>query len=285
MIDLSIIIVNYNNRQFLADCLNSIYQPGNNLSLEVIFVDNNSSDDSVDFVKQRFPQVRIIQNKTNVGFSKANNKGLAVYQGRCALLLNTDTIVKPGSLGQMVRFLDANQNIGAVGPQLLNTDGTPQHQGALLAKKFWLSNKPVSVDYVLGAALMVRREIVDKIGGLDENFFFSNDDLDWCRRIRKAGWPIYFVPQAQIIHHGGLTTKHFSCKAFVEGFRGGLYFAKKHYGRLVYQIYRFILILGLLIMIPAMLGNKDKLTAYCEILVIAVKGDIKAHYEEDSSAK
>jgi len=291
MIDLSIIIVNYNNKQFLPDCLSSIYQSTKKISLEVIFVDNNSSDNSVAFVKEKFPQVKIIQNKTNLGFCRANNKGLAVYQGRHALLLNTDTIVGAGALDQMVSFLDANQRIGAIGPKLLNTNGTPQHQGGLLAKKFWLSKEPIPVNYVLGAALMVRREVIDKVGGLDENFFFSNDDLDWCRRMRKAGWPVYFLPQAQITHHGGFTTKQFNHKAFVEGFRGGLYFAKKHYGWLAYQLYRILLIFGLLIIISAAffiypwLKNKEKVSAYQEILIIAIKGEIIPHYEENPATK
>lgn len=194
MTDLSIIIVNYNGSKFLEDCLNSVYRGTNKTDFEFIFIDNHSSDNSVEIVRANFPRVRIIENQQNLGFCKANNQGLKICQGRYALLLNTDTVVKDGALDRMVEFMDAHPEAGAGGPKLLNPDGTPQHQGALFNKKFWLSKSPVKVDYVIGACLMVRREVIDKVGGLDENFFFSNDDLDWCRRIRKAGWDVYFLP-------------------------------------------------------------------------------------------
>ncbi len=284
MIDLSIIIVNHNGRKLLEDCLNSVYHNTHKINFEIIFVDNNSSDDSVEFVKTKFPSVRIIQNKENLGFSGGNNQGLKVHQGRYALLLNTDTVVKNGAFDRMLEFMDQNPKAGACGPRLMNSDGTPQHQGGLFARKFWLSKVPVKVDYVLGACLMVRREVVDKVGGLDENFFFSNDDLDWCRRMRKAGWDVYFVPQAEVIHFGGFTIKRFNRRLFVEGFRGGLYFCKKHYGNLIFQIYRALLAA---VMLAAMffaalfyplLKNKEKLGAFWQIFLISLSGEIIPKY-------
>ena len=283
MTDLSIIIVNYNNRDFLADCLNSIYNSTHKASFEIIFVDNHSADDSVAFVRNKYPEVKIIENGANLGFCRANNRGLQIYRGRYALLLNTDTVVKDGALDALLEFMDAHPEAGAAGPKLLNIDGTPQHQGGLFNRKFWLSKNPVKVDYVIGAALMVRREVIDKVGGLDENFFFSNDDLDWCRRIRKAGWGIFFLPQAEVVHFGGYTIKKFNQRIFVEGFRGGLYFCRKHYGVFVYQIYRALLALALLpvilvttILYP-LLSNKALPGAFLKILLICLSGKITSY--------
>ena len=289
MTDLSIIIVNYNDQRFLKDCLSSVYNETPHIKFEIIFVDNNSSDNSVALVRQEFPKVKIIQNKENLGFCKANNQGLKIFQGRHALLLNTDTIVKSRALEKMVGFMDANPNVGVCGPRLLNPDGTPQHQGGLFNRRFWLSKKSIKVDYMLGACLMVRREIVNKVGGLDENFFFSNDDLDWCRRITKAGWGVYFLPQAEVIHYGGFTTKRFNQRIFVEGFRGGLYFSKKHYGSFIYYAYRFLLAFSMLIAIfftalfYPLLKNKQKLAAFVQILGISIKGEIYPSYGKDKN--
>lgn len=286
MHDLSIIIVNYNDSKFLQDCLSSVYDKTRKISFEIIFVDNNSCDNSLEIVSKSFPRVKIIKNEQNLGFCKANNIGLKIYQGRYALLLNTDTIVKEGAFDQLVEFMDANPKIGACGPKLLNQDQTPQHQGGLFNKKFWLSEKPTRVDYVIGACIIVRREVIEKVGGLDENFFFSNDDLDWCRRIRKAGWDVYFLPQAEVIHYGGFTIKRFNQRLFVEGFRGGLYFCKKHYGNLIYQTYRFLLASCLLLIIVPMalfyplLPNKQKFFAFLQILNISIKGQIYPSYDK-----
>ncbi|MDD5593560.1 MAG: lipid-A-disaccharide synthase-related protein [Candidatus Margulisbacteria bacterium] len=284
MIDLSIIIVNYNDRRFLEGCLNSVYNSTHKASFEIIFVDNHSTDDSVEYVKTHYPKVRLVENTANLGFCRANNRGLKVYRGRYALLLNMDTVVKDGAFDQMLEFMDSHPEAGACGPKLLNADGTPQHQGGLFNRKFWLATQPVKVDYVIGAALMVRREVIDRVGGLDENFFFSNDDLDWCRRIRQAGWQVYFLPQAEVVHFGGFTINRFKQKLFVEGFRGGLYFSRKHYGNLIYQIYRVLLILT---MVPAilvssllypLLTNKGKRGAFIQILMIAIRGELLPKY-------
>jgi uncharacterized protein (TIGR03492 family) len=280
MTDLSIIIVNYNNRNFLEECLNSIYRSTHKVSFELILVDNHSADDSVEFVKNNFPAARIIENSANLGFCRANNRGLKIYRGRYALLLNTDTVVKDGAFDALVEFMDAHPEAGAAGPKLLNADGTPQHQGGLFNRKFWLSKDPVKVGYVIGAALLVRREVIDKVGGLDENFFFSNDDLDWCRRIRKAGWGVFFLPQAEVVHYGGYTIKKFNQRIFVEGFRGGLYFCRKHYGVLAYQLYRALLVLVALpvllvsfILYP-FLSNKALPGAFWKIFLICLSGQI-----------
>ncbi|MFH1389831.1 MAG: glycosyltransferase family 2 protein [Candidatus Margulisiibacteriota bacterium] len=281
MIDLSIIIVNYNGEKLLTDCLRSIYGSTHKTSFEVILVDNRSTDNSLRLVKELFPKVEIIKNEENFGFCKANNQALRVYHGRYALLLNNDTIVKDKALDRMVEFMDAHPGAGACGPKLLNPDGTVQHQGGFFAREFWISPTPVTVNYLIAACLLIRRTTIDQVGLLDENFFFSNDDLDYTRRIVKAGWKIYFVPQAEVVHLGGYTINLFRKEIFVEGFRGGLYFCKKHYGLIAYQFYRWLVVFLLLpvILITALiypwLKNKEKLTAYLEILRIFVKGELR----------
>ena len=284
MFDLSIILVNYNGSKFIENCLNSIYKVTHEINFEIILVDNNSTDNSIEIVKTKFPGATIIKNPRNLGFCKANNLGLKIYRGRYAMLLNTDTITQDGAFDQMVDFMDRNNDAGACAPKLLNPDNSPQHQGGFFAQRFWLSDKPVKVNFAVGACLLVRRKVIDKIGGLDENFFFGNDDLDWCLRIRKAGWNIYYLPQAEVIHYGGFTTKRFNPGLYVEGFRGGLYFAKKHYGKLAYQIYRSILVIfiSLLIIISIpfypFLKNKPRLGTYWEILKVCFKGQILPTY-------
>ena len=207
MKDLSIIIVNANNQRLLKECLQSIDKNTHKISFEIIISDNASTDGSQEMVKDDFPQVKLIENKENLGFAKANNQALKIYQGRYALLLNNDTLVKDSALDKMVEFMDQNQETGACGPKLLNTDGSTQHQGGLLAKRFWKAKDPRPVDFIIGAALLVRKEVIDKVGMMDENLFFYNEDLDWCLRIRKAGWKIFFLPQAEIIHYGGQSSK------------------------------------------------------------------------------
>lgn len=277
MIDLSIIIVNYNGAKLLEDCLRSIYDTVKKATFEVIVVDNHSEDGSP-LILKKYPKVELIANDENVGFCKANNQALKIYHGRYALLLNNDTVVKEGALDKLVEFMDAHPGAGACGPKLLNRDGTIQHQGGMLGRRFWLATKPVTVNYLIAACLLVRRGTIDRIGLLDENFFFSNDDLDYTRRIVKDGWKIYFVPQAEVFHYGGYTTNLFKKMIFVEGFRGGLYFCRKHYGLIAYQLYRW---LGALLLLPVILltaltypwlKHKDKLAAYLEILAIFVKG-------------
>ncbi|MGB9612606.1 MAG: glycosyltransferase family 2 protein [Candidatus Margulisiibacteriota bacterium] len=273
MVDLSIIIVNTNNKELLENCLKSIYAHTHRVTFEIIVVDNNSHDGSQQMVKNNFPKVILIENKENVGFIAASNQGLRRFKGRYALLLNDDTIVKDFAFDYLIEFMDNHPTVGACGPKLLNTNGTIQRQGGILGKKFWLSQKPIEVRFLVGACLMVRREVIEKVGILDENLFFYNDDLDWCLRIRKAGWKIYYLPQAEVVHYGGYSSKRvFNPKLFIEGFKGGLYFCRKHYGEFAYQIYRFLLAGSLCLVLPFSAFNPLKFYAYLEIIKIALLG-------------
>ena len=279
MTDLSIIIVNLNNIRILKECLDSVYKTTKKYTFEITVVDNGSTDGSQVMIKELFPQVKLIKNNENLGFAKANNQGLKITAGRYSLLLNNDTIAKEGAFDRMIEFMDNHPKAGACGPKLLNIDGTIQHQGSIIGKKFWRSTAPVEVDFVVGACLMARKEAIDKVGLMDENLFFYNDDLDWCMSIRKAGYKVYYLPQAEVMHYGGYSNKGtFNRRIFVEGFKGGLYFVRKHYGIIPYFLYKAILFAGIVIYLPFFLISypfkpknfTDRLFAYIEILKLPI---------------
>ncbi len=232
--DLSVVIVNWNARAFLGPCLDSVFASQDGLKLEVTVVDNASSDDSVAFLAERYPQVHLIANDRNRGFAAANNQALARATGRYAMLLNPDTEVAPGTLGQMVRFLDDHPQAGVVGPKLVLRRGQIQggaagyepspwtvfnysfflyklaprlFRGMWLAKRQYHAPTPIEVDWVSGAALMARMATVRQAGLLDEGYFMYAEDVDWCRRIRGAGWRVYCLPAAQVMHLIGRSTR------------------------------------------------------------------------------
>lgn len=263
--DLSVIIVNYNVRQFLENSLTSVFRALEGLKGEVFVVDNASDDGSVEMVKSKFPNVRLIENPANVGFARANNIALRQTSGRYILLLNPDTIVQEDTLKTMIRFLDDHPEAGLAGCKILNPDGTFQLPcrrsfptpwvaftkifglSALFPKSrlfgrynltFLSPDETYPVDAVSGSFMMLRREVYEKVGGLDEAFFMYGEDLDWCYRIQQAGYRVYYVPRTQIIHFKGESTrrsdideirmfyqamqlfveKHFSSSLFVEVF-------------------------------------------------------------------
>lgn len=250
--DLSIIIVNWNTRDLLAQCLASIYAHPPGGDFEVIVVDNASADDSVAMVCERFPQVKLLQNDHNPGFAAANNQAIAQSNGRYILLLNPDTVVKSGALGALVTFMDEHPEAGAAGSMLLNPDGTLQpscHPAPTLSREMWrlfhmdavyplalyrMADWPVDaprpVDTVQGASLIVRREVIDQVGLLDESYFMYSEEVDWCRRIHQAGWQIYWVPQSHVVHFGGQSTRQVAATMFVQLYRAKLQYFRKHYG-------------------------------------------------------
>jgi GT2 family glycosyltransferase len=231
--DLSVIIVNRNTRELLRACLASLRENGEGLALEVIVVDNGSSDGSVELVRDRFPESVLIRNEQNTGFAYPNNQGIAVSRGRYLMLLNSDTEVRPGALRRLVGFMDAHPEAGACGPRLLYPDGRLQRSVAsfptlwlhlcdmlLLDRLFpgsrifsnmeeWFDHAATRpVEHLMGAALLVRREAIDEVGPLDECFRIHFNDVDWCWRIHHAGLKLYFVHDAEIMHHGSVTTRN-----------------------------------------------------------------------------
>jgi hypothetical protein len=276
--DLSVIITSWNTGDLLLNSLNSIIYNPDFVSLEVIVVDNASNDGSVRMVYERFSQVHLIENTENVGFARANNQAIQQALGKYVLLLNSDTIVKPNALQKLVNFMDNHPEAGAAGARLLNPDGTLQpncyieptllrellrmfHLSALLPRSCyhmedWDLKKPREVNIVQGACLVLRREALDQVGLLDENFFFYSEDIDLCYRLRKARWNIYWVPNAEIIHYGGQSSQLVAADSFIHLYRGKLQYMRKHHGRLVGMAYKFILFaasLSRIVLVPFIL--------------------------------
>ncbi|MCI0513412.1 glycosyltransferase family 2 protein [candidate division KSB1 bacterium] len=227
---LSIIIVNFNALELLKKCLESIQQ-NTRLSPEIILIDNHSTDGSVEFIRKHYPEIRFIENHANVGFSRANNQGLKFCQGDYILFLNNDTEILPHSLEKLVQFLEANPQVGAVGPMLLYPDGSFQYSTGRFPSIWneWKTRQIMekldrgdihfrhkfasqfqhqqAVDWITGACILTRAKLVMELGGFDEKMFMFFEDVDLCKRIQKAGCRIVYFPDAKVIHHQGVTYK------------------------------------------------------------------------------
>jgi len=228
--DLSICIVNWNTEKLLRQCLSSIYKKTHGVSFEIIVVDNASQDGSVEMLKKEFPQCKIILSNHNLGFSKANNLAIKQARGKYILFLNPDTKLKTQAITSMIRFLEENPSYGAVGCKLLNKDDsiqftcarkfpTPFNQFCFLALldrvfpsskffsspeiKYWDHLKSRDVDCLSGACIMTRKEIIDRLGGFNENYFMYAEDIELCYRIQKNAWRIYYLGQEEIFHFSG----------------------------------------------------------------------------------
>lgn len=224
--DLSISIVSWNTRDILDQCLASVYDTADGLKLEVIVVDNASIDGSADMVREKYPRAIVIANTENRGFAAANNQALEIARGRYFLLLNPDTVCRPGALETLIGFMDSKPRCGAAGPMVLNPDGSLQYSWARFPS-FWneirgkldrriagVSQVPKTpdevralgafrVDWVGGCCLMARRDAIAQVGPMDESLFMYCEETDWCMRFSKAGWEVWVEPAAEIIHFGG----------------------------------------------------------------------------------
>ncbi|MEX0303295.1 MAG: glycosyltransferase family 2 protein [Leisingera sp.] len=223
--DLSIVIVNWNTRDLLRDCLHSVEAGTGSLEVEILVVDNASSDGSADMVRAEFPRVQLIENPENLGFAAGNNAALRQASGRFVMLLNTDTLVHGAVLPEAVAWLDAHPDAGVIGPRVLNSDGsvqpscsafpslkhlTMQALGLTRIARWdsyrmtgWDRSSELNVDVISGAAMFVRREAMEEVGLLDEAFFFYGEETDWCHRFGRAGWRLVFVPIPEVTHFGG----------------------------------------------------------------------------------
>lgn len=266
MTKLSIVIVSWNTSDLLAACLNSVYAFQPSESFEVWVVDNDSKDNSVQMVRDCFPQVVLIENENNVGFAQANNQAIDLCRGEYVLLLNPDTEVKANALDALVTFLDETPQAGGAGSRLLNPDGSLQrscHPAPTLKREFWRlfhmdtfrpygvydiyswdTNLSREVDVLQGASLLVRKEILDTIGFLDGDYFMYSEEVDLCFRIQQAGWKLYWVPISEVIHYGGQSTKQVATEMFMQLYLGKLKYFRKHYGRFAGLIYKLILVLA-----------------------------------------
>lgn len=241
--DLSICIVSWNTQELLRQCLRSTCIATRGVDYEVLVVDNASGDGSQDMVRREFPAARLFVNEVNTGFAVGSNLAVENSIGRNILLLNSDTLVMPGTLEAMTRFLDEHPETGVIGCRLIFPDGTPQVsyrkfpsltreylRSILLAKAYHRiaplrsvleplvhgqgPNDRRSVDWVSGACLMTRKEVFDQIGMLDERFFMFCEEIDWCYRARQAGWDIQYIPDVSVIHYGGESSKHHRLRTY-----------------------------------------------------------------------
>lgn len=252
--DLSIVIVNWNTRDMLRDCLASVYLGLGGLKTEIFVVDNGSTDGSPAMLAREFPQVNVIANTDNRGFAAANNQALALARGRHVLLLNTDTLVHDSVLPDCVAFLDANPRIGVMGPRILNRDGSVQASSTrypsllrLLGQTLGLNHIPAldgyrmsgwdrramrHVEVISGCAMFVRHAAMDAVGLLDDAFFFYGEETDWCRRFADAGWQVVFAPVGEITHFGGGSVRNLNHRRDIMLTEGTVRLHRKHGGLL-----------------------------------------------------
>ena len=253
---LSVIIVNYNVKFYLEQCLESVRRASKGLQVETFVVDNLSTDGSVAYLRERFPEVTFIENRENVGFARANNQAIRQSKGRYVLLLNPDTFVGEDTLARMVEFMEAHPEAGGAGAYMLNADGTfaPESRRGLptpfvafckmsgLTKLFPKSrllgryymgyldaNEVNEIEAISGACMMLRREALDKVGLLDEDFFMYGEDIDLSYRVLKGGYKNYFIP-TRMLHYKGESTAKNSYRYAYTFYQAMRLFFRKHYG-------------------------------------------------------
>lgn len=278
MVDLSIVIVNWNVSDLLRRCLRSIVAscelqtPSLAFGLrvmEVIVVDNGSMDGSVEMLRREFPWVQLIVNRENLGFTRGSNQGIQTSRGRYVLLLNPDTELVGNALPLMLDYMDGHPQVGALGPQLRYPDGSIQPsrrrfptlataflESTILQQWFprnrvldhyYLNDQPddtlQEVDWVVGACILLQREAIEQVGLLDESVFMYSDELDWCRRAKSAGWRVIYLPAAQVIHHEGQSSEQAVAARHIHFQKAKIYYFRKHHGRWAGSILRIFLLL------------------------------------------
>jgi len=301
-LEVSIVIVNWNTKRLLLDCLASIYETVKNISMEIWLVDNASKDGSVEAVRHTYPGVNIIQNQKNMGFAAANNQAFSKIKGRYALLLNTDTVLTEGAVETIYNFLEHQSDVGMACGQLLNADGSCQNSFAnfpsitslvfveallqlLFPKKYPSKRKtkfrPMEVDSCIGACMMVRGEAMETVGWLDESFFFFFEETDWAYRMKQAGWRVYIVPSARIFHLQGQSVGH-SIRSRLLFYRSRyIYFKKWHkniYGLICGIIFARLLVnaglnlIGLVGTLGLHTGIRKRLATYAKLISWHLEG-------------
>lgn len=254
---LSIVIVCWNDLKVIRDCLHSIYAGTHSIDFQVIVSDNGSTDGSVEFIRQNYPQVLLIENRANLGFSKGNNVGIRASRGEYVLILNPDTITHDGALDKWVQFADRHPEAGGFGCRVLNPDGSYQGSArpfptiwrdliaalylrpvAYVSDRFisdtyvgWQGDTERLIDWQSGCCVMFRGDLIRQLGGFDEQFFYHREEVDLCRRVWQAGWPIIYTPEASITHLGGQSVNRFPIKFALETYRSRYRYFYKYYGR------------------------------------------------------
>ena len=266
--DLSIIIVNWNTRELLAGCLEAVQ--GDlpsiaHISTETFVVDNASTDGSAAMVRGRFPWVTLLENSANTGFAGGNNLAFRECNGRYILLLNPDTEIRPGGLAALLEFMESNPEAGAAGARLLNSDGSLQqscYRAPTPGRELWLlfhldklfpgyvtysmakwdTDQPRRVDVLKGACILLRREVIDQEHLFDEEYFMYSEEVDLCHRTHTAGWSLHWVPQAQVVHHEGQSTRQAAASMFLHLYRAKLLYFRKNGGQGAARSYKLVLL-------------------------------------------
>lgn len=264
--DLSIIIVNWNTRGPLLNCLASIFQHAGGLTCGVIVVDNGSRDGSVEAVKEKYPGVKIIANPSNLGFARANNQAIRLTSNPYCLLLNSDAALTPGALKGMIEFMEKNPFAGIAGAKLLNRDGSMQNSfdniptlttellnksllRAIFPQKYPNKKSPIAapleVESIIGACMLIRRNALNEVGLLDEDYFLFLEETDLCLRMQKAGWKIFYLPQIHVYHLQGQSKAIDPGRTWIEYYRSLYTFFKKHRSSCIYFTLRTLRVVKL----------------------------------------
>jgi GT2 family glycosyltransferase len=269
-LDVSVVIVSFNTRDVLRECLASVFRETREVSFEVIVVDNASADGSADMVATEFPQVRLIRNTENRGFAAACNQGILVTRGRYVLLLNPDTRVLEDAVARTVAYADGHHNAAAVGCQVLNTDGTVQRtcfrypsvlhvalSGLALDRlpfgrcffgrermRDWKRDSEREVEVVTGSCMLLRREAMEEVGLMDEAYFVYGEEADWCFRCGRVGWRVLFTPHARVFHAGDRSTRLVLTAMHVQLRRSILIFIERHYGHAARACANYLMVLS-----------------------------------------
>jgi N-acetylglucosaminyl-diphospho-decaprenol L-rhamnosyltransferase len=254
--DLSIVIVNYQSKEALLTCLATLEDAAPGLSRETVVIDNDSRDGTPDALARETPATRVIANAENVGYARAVNQGIRATTGTFVLVMNPDCELRPAAVRRLVDYLRTHARVAIVGPRILNPDGSieysarsfPDHftflfnRYSLLTRLFpnnrwtrryllsdWDHASVRDVDWLSGACVVARREAIDQVGGMDEAFFMFNEDVDWCKRMRLAGWVNAYVPDAVCVHHIGASRRRTAARVILERHRGMVHYFHKHH--------------------------------------------------------
>lgn len=321
MTDLSIVIVNWNVVDLLRRCLDSIVGestpdagsrlalPGTSWSYEIWVVDNASTDGSPEMVRREFPYVHLIANSENLGFTVANNQAIRRSNGEYILLLNCDTEVVGDALPTMLTYMEKHLDVGVLGPQLRYPDGSvqssrrrfPSMETAYLEstilqqwfphndtlRRYYMADVPDDaiheVDWVVGACMMTRRQVVDQIGLLDEGFFMYSEELDWCYRIKQAGWKVVYLPEAEVLHHEGRSSEQVVPARHIHFQSSKVRFFWKHHGAVSGELLRVFLLASYAFQLCQeaakwLLGHKrrlraERVRAYWQVLRSGLTGN------------
>lgn len=294
MIDVSFIIVNWNTQKLLEQAIASIYKYATGITFEIIVVDNGSEDGSPQMVTKKFPNAKLIKNSDNLGFAKANNQGIKAACGEFIFLFNSDAYLIDNSITNLVKRAREIPSVGAIAPQILNEDRTIQQSAGFMPDLarivLWMSfiddlpfgdflrpyhvdhdrfyKKEHKVDWLTGAALMVPKKVVERVGPLDGNIFMYGEDVDWCMRIKYAGHQIVFSPLARLVHIGRGSAGKISKNAILGEYKGLIYVYAKHKSKFSLQMLHLLLKIGALarIIIFSALGRKETAKFYVEAL-------------------